>query len=308
MTGKRLVRLILAVGLLAAGFGVAEAQQVLEVDSTEIPPVANQAAVDATPCGFGRDLNENQTLINLELFSVHWCDAISGTWEGVASSSGGLSGFTEGEVAVGDDTGSVIGSPGFFWDDANGFLGIGTNAPAATIHIQQNINPTIRLEPLQAARSWDINLPGGLDNFGIGPTGGPLAVFIDDVGATTLTSQGSFFQAVSPSGNIRMTKTGLSTFATIGFGHVLNEFTLDLDGSPVLHIDGSAFFQLGGGTNPSSRLDIGDGSLTMEEIATPSSPTINTLRCYAGDVGGKTALCCIFPTGSEQCSTELVEP
>lgn len=87
---QRLARRILAVVLMAAAFGVAEAQQVQAVDSTEIPPVANQAVVDATPCGFGRDLNENQTLINLELFSVHWCDAISGTWEEVGSAAAGV--------------------------------------------------------------------------------------------------------------------------------------------------------------------------------------------------------------------------
>jgi hypothetical protein len=135
MTGKRLARRILAAGLMAAVFGVAEAQQVQEVDSTAIPPVANQAAVDATPCGFGRELNENETLINLELFTEHWCDAISGTWKGLASLSLGL---TEGEVAVGDAAGGAVGSPAFFWDDPGQKLGLGTSAPSASIEIARD--------------------------------------------------------------------------------------------------------------------------------------------------------------------------
>ena len=118
MTGKRLTRRILAVGLMAAAFGVAEAQQVLEVDSTEIPPVANQAAVDATPCGFGRDLNENQTLINLELFSLHWCNSSSGTWEGVGSVEVGVPATL---IPFGTGTG-LDSDPGFLFTTSPGSL------------------------------------------------------------------------------------------------------------------------------------------------------------------------------------------
>lgn len=114
MSGKRLVRRVLAVGFMAAFSAVAEAQQVQEVDSTEIPPVANQAAVDATPCGFGRDLNENQTLINRALFSLHWCNALAGTWEGIASVS-----LVDTEIAFGDALGAITSSPRFTFDGLN---------------------------------------------------------------------------------------------------------------------------------------------------------------------------------------------
>lgn len=121
MTGQRLVRRILAVGLMAAGFGVAEAQEVLEVDSTEIPPVANQAAVDATPCGFGRDLNENQTLINLEFFSEHWCNAITGTWEGTGTVAG--TPFDDGGVAF-VEAGELVTDDGFTFDLVTNLLSL----------------------------------------------------------------------------------------------------------------------------------------------------------------------------------------
>jgi hypothetical protein len=162
MTGKRLVRRILAVGLVAAAFGVAEAQQVLEADPTEIPPVANQAAVDATPCGFGRDLNENQTLINLELFSVHWCNAAAGTWETVGN-VGVTSGtpFDDGGLTL-LSGGNLITDPGITYDAALNNLTVAGDISAGGIFDGDVVKSGVAGMVIESPLSFmDINAPSG---------------------------------------------------------------------------------------------------------------------------------------------------
>lgn len=50
-----------------------------------------------------------------------------------------MSGFTSGQAVFGSPTGGLEQSSNFFWDNTNGRLGIGTNAPVATFHVQNAV-------------------------------------------------------------------------------------------------------------------------------------------------------------------------
>lgn len=52
----------------------------------------------------------------------------------------------------------------------------------------------------------------------------------------------------------------------------------------------------------------GTGGITMAEQADPAAPGADNGTLFMDDVGGKTALCARFNTGSPVCSTELVQP
>ncbi len=58
----------------------------------------------------------------------------------VASAAGGVSGFTEGHIAIGSSTGSIEGFSDFFIDTTNARVGIGTDTPG------QNLLPGSTLE------------------------------------------------------------------------------------------------------------------------------------------------------------------
>lgn len=49
-----------------------------------------------------------------------------------------------------------------------------------------------------------------------------------------------------------------------------------------------------------SKLDVGPGAITLEEMTAPSAPAANSVVVYAVDSGGKTALMALFPTGVAQ--------
>ena len=70
----------------------------------------------------------------------------AGTWRYNKTSISSLGSFSAGQVAYGLADGSITGSTGLYWDEANNRLGIGTTTPEAQLHVVDDSGANIIFE------------------------------------------------------------------------------------------------------------------------------------------------------------------
>ena len=212
--------------------------------------------------GFGESDGNHITLLELGAWSA-------GTMP-VSKGGTGNSSYTSGSVIFSDGTNLAQNNANFFWDNTNGRLGIGTNAPTSKLNIAGGgIKLASGLGNSSTRPSLNTSSIGNYEIRGVG--GSPSQVDWQDDGFLRLSAGGG--TDINTQSSIDM-----SGYSTVG--DMNNNIVMRTGGTERLRINNTGNVGIGN-SSPSEKLEVNGSVKATNFIGTASSATLYLLEAYA---------------------------